>query len=356
MMEVPSPAQIAAEAAAAAAAAAAPAPAGQAGTSAPESGASTSAVDGGHATTDSSGNTVIPLSNQNVTDSTSTTNITTDAGDSGLHHPRTNQLSPPSASDAASSEQQRQQHHESRAEPSTNFSSTVGEAGTNPSAPPPADIATLSGDKAPNGTLNPQKTVPANITSHPSRALDAVSPTTLASSGENSEISPARPSVSSINDGSSTSQNAPAGDESDAAIRQTAIFRPESSEEWRKALNAAGNGSEQQQQQQQGDQSRLSTSDATSGAAVADGGFNSGVPPSRLRSDSSATAILVDDEDAHKVWKPRRTLRRCDSETTAWPLHPSLQSPKGNPLTTSPLLCRSCLSQSSGCYQMRRLR
>jgi len=107
----------------------------------------------------------------------------------------------------------------------------------------------------------------------------------------------------------------------DAAARLTAIFRPESSEEWKKALQKAG----QQQQtitnsgdgesagqtlsmkeaQAQYGQDKESTISPTNGTATRGRSDTVQSPASA----SSNTVTGNDSDNDHKVWKPRRTLR-----------------------------------------------
>lgn len=124
-------------------------------------------------------------------------------------------------------------------------------------------------------------------------------------------------SVSS-NDDSSESATMTA----DAAARLTAIFRPESSEEWKKAIQKAG----QQQQntgivgsdgesagqtlsmkeaQAQYGQEKDATSSTTNGTA-ARGRSDTVQSAATSTSGAAASNESVDD---HKIWKPRRTLR-----------------------------------------------
>lgn len=112
----------------------------------------------------------------------------------------------------------------------------------------------------------------------------------------------------------------------DAASRLTAIFRPESSEEWKKAIQKAGQLQQQQQQsgqsgplegeaagqtlsmkeaQAQYGQDKDSTSTANNGVA-ARGRSDTVQSPSTA---SSSTMPGNEAGDDHKVWKPRRTLR-----------------------------------------------
>lgn len=106
----------------------------------------------------------------------------------------------------------------------------------------------------------------------------------------------------------------------DAAARLTAIFRPESSEEWKKALQKAG-------QQQQGGKTPSGLEGESVGQtlsmkeAQAQYSQEKEVPAmngtgARGRSDTvqsttsaSSAAGTNDADNDHKVWKPRRTLR-----------------------------------------------
>lgn len=116
----------------------------------------------------------------------------------------------------------------------------------------------------------------------------------------------------------------------DAASRLTAIFRPESSEEWKKAIQKAGQSQQQASQIQVGNtvtgpegeiagqtlsmkdaQAQLNQDKETSVVPAGNG------TAARGRSDtvqspstaSSSTMLGNDSADDHKVWKPRRTLR-----------------------------------------------
>lgn len=112
----------------------------------------------------------------------------------------------------------------------------------------------------------------------------------------------------------------------DAASRLTAIFRPESSEEWKKAIQKAGQLQQQQQQsgqsgtlegeaagqtlsmkeaQAQYGQDKDSSSPASNGVA-ARGRSDTVQSPATA---SSSTMSGNEAGDDHKVWKPRRTLR-----------------------------------------------
>lgn len=85
--------------------------------------------------------------------------------------------------------------------------------------------------------------------------------------------------------------------------RMTAIFRPESSEEWRKALDKAG----QPQQPLADSVGAAGDEDRQSRSAQSLMTQRNGL---RARSDSNAsTASTVVGETEHKTWKPRRTLR-----------------------------------------------
>lgn len=109
----------------------------------------------------------------------------------------------------------------------------------------------------------------------------------------------------------------------DAAARLTAIFRPESSDEWKKALQKAG------QQQQNNDsvggvdgESAGQTLSMKEAQAQYGQDIETAISPTngaatRGRSDtvqspataSSTSTIGNDSDNDHKVWKPRRTLR-----------------------------------------------
>jgi len=119
----------------------------------------------------------------------------------------------------------------------------------------------------------------------------------------------------------------------DAATRLTAIFRPESSEEWKKALQKAGqqiptsgggdiiqSGIDQHQDLDKSAGMLLSMKDLRLSSQEKESTIQSSAGngfASRARSDtvqsvasttSNATAT-IDNLDDHKVWKPRRTLR-----------------------------------------------
>lgn len=135
----------------------------------------------------------------------------------------------------------------------------------------------------------------------------------LASSVPNPPLSTTAPDTSSqasvasnsspiVRNSTTLSSLPPEGDSNSPEInnRGTAIFRPDNTDEWRKALKKAGQSV-----------SSPKTGDSELSALISES--QADVAARRLRSDSSfstASSATAVNESQHQVWKPRRTIRR----------------------------------------------
>lgn len=172
-------------------------------------------------------------------------------------------------------------------------------AGSNPSSNNTDNNANQAAG-AMNGQMQPSQSLPASDIAVPRTAADVFS-----SAPENEEGAESATMTS------------------DAASRLTAIFRPESSEEWKKAIQKAG------QQQQQGiiepasegagagqtlsmKEAQVQYGQEKDASAFATNGTSARGRSDTVQSTASPPTALTagnDSDKDHKVWKPRRTLR-----------------------------------------------
>jgi striatin 1/3/4 len=165
----------------------------------------------------------------------------------------------------------------------------------------------------PNTTLPPSSSAPSSSAPFPPKAVQPAAPVasamlnshpSLEATNTVSESSPATGLIplATLTNGSAAKEG---GDVLEEQSR-TAIFRPESAEEWRKALKKAGQAAGiSGAAAGMPDSETVDDLDREGGQASAAGRARSDT----LMSTSSSTSTVVEGDSDHKVWKARRALR-----------------------------------------------